>query len=159
MVGYPWTILNPLPRPSPSHPSGSSQCTGPERPVLCIEPWLAIYFIYGNIHVSMLFLISSHPHLLPQSPKLSSLHLCLFCCLTYRVIVTIFLNSIYMYWCFSFWPTSLCIIGSSFIHLTRTDSNAFFLIVECYSIVYLFHSFLIHSSADGHLGCFMSWLL
>ena len=39
---------------------------------------------------------SSHPRPLPQSPKDCSLHLCLFCCLTYRVIVTIFLNSIYM---------------------------------------------------------------
>ena len=29
--------------------------------------------------------------------------------------------------CFSFWLTSLCIIGSSFIHLIRTDSNVFFL--------------------------------
>ena len=28
-----------------------------------------------------------------------------------------------LYWCFSFWLTSLCIIGSSFIHLIRTDSN------------------------------------
>ena len=32
---------------------------------------------------------SSHPHLLPQSPKVCSLHLCLFCCLAYRVIITI----------------------------------------------------------------------
>ena len=32
-----------------------------------------------------------------------------------------------MYWCFSFWLTSLCIIGFSFIHLIRTDSNVFFL--------------------------------
>ena len=39
----------------------------------------------------------SHPHLLPQSPKDCSIHLCLFCCLAYRVIVTIFLNSIYMH--------------------------------------------------------------
>ena len=39
---------------------------------------------------------SSHPRLLPQSPKVCSLYLCLFCCLAYRVIVTIFLNSIYM---------------------------------------------------------------
>ena len=40
---------------------------------------------------------SSHPHLLPQSPKVCSLHLCLICYLAYRVIVTIFLNSIYMH--------------------------------------------------------------
>ena len=39
---------------------------------------------------------SSHPLPLPQSPKDHSIHLCLFCCLAYRVIVTIFLNSIYI---------------------------------------------------------------
>ena len=40
-------------------------------------------------------------------------------------------------------------MGSSLIHLIRTDSNIFFLMA-----VYICHSFLIHSSADGHLGCF-----
>ena len=35
-----------------------------------------------------------------------------------------------LYWWFSFWLTSLCIIGSSFIHLIRTDSNVFFLMAE-----------------------------
>ena len=45
-------------------------------------------------------------------------------------------------------------MGSSFIHLIRTDSNEFFLMAEYYSIVYIYHSFLIPSSADGHLGCF-----
>ena len=39
---------------------------------------------------------SSHPLLLPQSPKDCSIHLYLFCCLTYRVIITIFLNSVIM---------------------------------------------------------------
>ena len=39
---------------------------------------------------------SSHPLPLPQSPKDCSIYLCLFCCLAYRVIVTIFLNSIYI---------------------------------------------------------------
>ena len=39
---------------------------------------------------------SSHPCLLPPSPKDCSIHLCLFCNLAYRVIITIFLNSIYM---------------------------------------------------------------
>ena len=45
-----WTLLPP---PSPYHPSGSSQCTSPEHPVSCIEPGLAIHFIYDIIHVSM----------------------------------------------------------------------------------------------------------
>ena len=40
---------------------------------------------------------SSHPLPLPQSPKNCSIHQCLFCCLIYRVIATIFLNSIYMH--------------------------------------------------------------
>ena len=35
-------------------------------------------------------------------------------------------SSSILYWCFSFWLTSLCITGSSFIHLIKTDSNAFF---------------------------------
>ena len=40
---------------------------------------------------------SSHPCLLPQSPKVCSLSLRFFCCLTYTVIITIFLNSTYMH--------------------------------------------------------------
>ena len=39
---------------------------------------------------------SSQPLPLPQSPKDCSIHQCLFCCLVYTVIVTIFLNSVYM---------------------------------------------------------------
>ena len=39
---------------------------------------------------------SSHPLPFPQSPKDCSIHLCLFCCLSYRIIITIILNSIYM---------------------------------------------------------------
>ena len=78
--------------------------------------------------------ISSHPRPLPQSPKDCSIHLCLFCCLAYRVIITIFLIPYIcvsiLYWCFSFCLTSLCIISYSFIHLIRTDSNVFFLMAE-----------------------------
>ena len=45
-------------------------------------------------------------------------------------------------------------MGSSFVHLIRTDSNVFLFMAEQYSIVYMYHSFFIHSSVDGHLGCF-----
>ena len=46
-------------------------------------------------------------HLLPHSPKVCSLHLCIFCWLAYRTVITVFLNSIYicvniLCWCFSF---------------------------------------------------------
>ena len=53
-----------LPPPSLSHPSRLSQCTSPEHPVSCIEPRLAIYFTYDNIHVSMLF-----SQIIPPSPS------------------------------------------------------------------------------------------
>ena len=89
-------ILNPLPPPSPYHPFGSSQCSSLKHPVSCIEPGLVIRFSYDIIPVSMPFSQSSSPLPLPQSPKVCSIHLCLFCCLAYRVIVTIFLKSINM---------------------------------------------------------------
>ena len=77
---------------------------------------------------------SSCPLLLPQSPKICSLYLCLLCCLTYNIIIAIFLNSIHMCWynvlVFFFLLTSLYIIGSSFIYLIITDLNVFFLIAE-----------------------------
>ena len=56
-----WT---PLPPPTLSHPSGSSQCTSHEHSVSSIEPGLAIHFIYDNIHVSMPF-----SQIIPPSPS------------------------------------------------------------------------------------------
>ena len=75
---------------------------------------------------------SSHPRLLPQSPKVCSLHLCRFCCLIYRVIVTIFLNSIYMcqYTALVFLFLTYFILYNRLIHLIRTDSNMLFFIAE-----------------------------
>ena len=67
---------------------------------------------------------SSHPRLLPQSPKVCSLYLCLFCCLTHGIIINIFLNSIYMHYYtvlvfFFLAYFTGCIISSSFIHLIK----------------------------------------
>ena len=56
-----WTLLPP---PSPYHPSGSSQCTSSKHPVSCIEPRLAIRFLYDIIHVSMPF-----SQIIPPSPS------------------------------------------------------------------------------------------
>ena len=56
-----WT---PFPPPSPSHPSGLSQCTSPKHPVSCIKPGLAIHLTYDIIHVSMLF-----SQIIPPSPS------------------------------------------------------------------------------------------
>ena len=59
----------PLPPPSPYHPSGSSQCTSPKHPVSCIEPGLAICFLYDIIHVSMPFSQIVQPFPSPTESK------------------------------------------------------------------------------------------
>ena len=51
-------VPNPEPpshHPPHNHPSGSSQCTSPKLPISCIEPGLAIRFLYDIIHVLMPF--------------------------------------------------------------------------------------------------------
>ena len=60
--GFP--ILNPPPTSLPYHLSGSSQCTSPKHPVSCIEPRLAIHFLYDIVHVSMPF-----SQIIPPSPS------------------------------------------------------------------------------------------
>ena len=79
--------LHPIPLGLPSAP-GPSTC-------LMHPTWWSVspLIIYMCRCCS---LETSHPRLLPQGPKVCSIHLCLFLCFAYRVIVTIFLNSIYM---------------------------------------------------------------
>ena len=102
---------------------------------------------------------SSHPLLLPLSSKVCSLCLCLLCWPACRIVSTIFLDSIYTRLIYDICLSlsdllHSVIIDYRFIHLIRTNSNAFLFIDEWYSIVYMYHNFLIHSSADRHLGCF-----
>ena len=68
-MNQPWVYMcspswTSLPPPSSYHPSGSSQYTSPEHPVLCIEPGLEIRFTCDIIHVSMPF-----SQIIPPSPS------------------------------------------------------------------------------------------
>ena len=128
------------------HPEPPSHLPPHRIPLACLRaPALSVLLHASNLHWSSILhmltymfqcysLKSSHPGLLPQSPKVCSLHLGLFCYLTDRVIITIFLNSLYiclniLYWCFYFWLISLCIIGSSFFFFL------FYFIFKLYIIV------------------------
>ena len=147
-----------LPPKLPSHLPPHPTLLGCHRAPVCVS------WVTQQIPIGYLFYIwyckfpcySLHiSHLLPPP-----LHSCLFlhCCPEYKFISAIFLDSIICvsiwYLNLFFWFTSLCIIGSRFIHLIRTDSNTFLFMVEYYSIVYMYHSFFIHSSVNGQLGCF-----
>ena len=92
-------ILNPPPSyllPPHTIPLGCPIAPAPsiQYRALNLDWWLVSYMILYifQCHSPK----SSHPFPLPQSPKDCSIHQCLFCCLVYRDIVTIFLNSIYM---------------------------------------------------------------
>ena len=93
MSSQSWT---PLPPPTPYHLSGSSPCTSPKHPVSCIEHRLAIRFLHDIIHVSVPF-----SQIIPPSPSPSESKSLFYTSVSlllsrYRVIITIFLNSIYM---------------------------------------------------------------
>ena len=97
----PWVYTSsqsrtPLSPPSLHHPLGHPSAPAPSilYPVSNIDWRFVSYMIVYMFQCHSPK--SSHPLPLPQSPKVCSIHLCLFCCLTYRVIITIFLNSIYM---------------------------------------------------------------
>ena len=92
-VPHPDTPSLPPPHPLPQgHPSAPALSTLSHASNL---DWRSISHMI--IYMFKCYsLISSHPCPLPQNPKVCPLHLCLFCWLAYRVIVTVFLNSIYM---------------------------------------------------------------
>ena len=151
----PWVYMcppsqTPLPPPFPSHSSGLSQCTSSECPVSCIELGMVIYFTYGNIHVSVLL-----SQIIPPSPSRTKSKSLFFISVSlllshiyghcYRLSKFHIYALIYCIGAFCFWLTSLCIIGYSFIHCIRTDSNVLFLITVIFHCVYvseLFYPFV-----------------
>ena len=114
------TSWNPLLPPSPPHLS--------RQPASLIRLPLAI--LHMVMYMLQCYSIKlSHPLLLPLSPKLFfvSMSLLLTCTWNHQYHLSRFHIYVFNVWylSFSFWLTSLCIIGPRFIHLIRTDSNSF----------------------------------
>ena len=63
------------------------------------------------------------------------------------------ISEIIGYMSFSDWLISLSIIFSRSIHAVAKGKISFLFTAEQYSIVYMYHSFFMHSSTVGHLGC------
>ena len=89
-------ILNPPPTSLPIPSLWVIPVHQPQASCILHRTWTGDSFLIWY-YTCFNAILKNHPPVpLPQSPKDCSIHLCLFCCLTYRVIITIFLNSIYM---------------------------------------------------------------
>ena len=119
-----------LPSPTPSQPSRLSGSTGlsslhhtnsHQRSILLIVMYM---FPCYSLNLSCLLLP-------PLGPEVHSLCLQFHCCPANRFISTIFLDSIHvLIYSTCLFLTYFTLLGPRFIHLIRTDSNAFFLTVE-----------------------------
>ena len=89
-----WT---PLPPPSLVPSLWVIPVHHPQASCILHRTWTGDSFLIWYYTRFNAILPNPTPLPLPQSPKDCSIHLCLFCCLVHRVIVTIFLNSIYMH--------------------------------------------------------------
>ena len=113
----------------------SLSCISMNQPQVHMSP-LALCFAYGGLYVSVLLSSFVPPPPSPLCPQACSLCLCLHRCLQtghrYRLsrfhIYTLITDLRYLF--FSFCLTSLYIIGFSFIHFIRTDSNVLLFVDE-----------------------------
>ena len=104
-LGYADDTTVMLPRVSTCSPSWTSlpipslwviPVHQPQASCILHQTWTGDLFLIWYYTCFNAILPNHPPAPSPQSPKDYSIHLCLFCYLTYRVIITIFLNSIYM---------------------------------------------------------------
>ena len=76
----PASLSNPILLGLPSAPALSIRLMHPTRAGDLFQPLIVYLFQCGSLW-------TSHPRLLPQSPRVCSVHLCLFFCFAYRVII------------------------------------------------------------------------
>lgn len=94
------------------------------------------------------------------APSLCSLWVCLH----FALGVHFFLLFIFQYkWnhtkCVFAWLILLGIRPTRYKNVAAKGKIVLFYMAEKYSVVYMYHLFSIHSSTEGHLDFFISWLL
>ena len=90
-------ILNPPPTSLPILSLWVIPVHQPQASCILCRTWTGDSFLIWY-YTCLNAILLNHPTLpLPQSSKHCSIHLCLFCCLAYRVVVTTFLNSVSMH--------------------------------------------------------------
>ena len=154
-MSWPYAYTCPLSPESPNHPLISLPTP---VPLGCHRALTLGPLHHKNSHrLSVFYMVmymfqcyslkSSHPLLLPLSPKVYSLCLCLLCCPACRVISTIFLESILLCWYTIFvflFLSSLCVIGSRFIHSLEWTQICSFLklsnspLCVCYTLNFMY---------------------
>ena len=100
-MNQPWVYMCPHPDPPshlPPHPIPQGHPTAPALSTLSHASNLN----WWSVSYMVIYKFQCHSQIIPPLPsptesKSLFLYLCLFCCLAYRVIITIFLNSIYMH--------------------------------------------------------------
>ena len=94
-------ILNPPPNSVPIPSLWVIPVHQPQASCIMHRTWTGdLFHIWCEIYMFQCHSpISSCPRPLPQSPKDCSIHLCLSCCLTYRVIITIFNDNPVLFLC------------------------------------------------------------
>ena len=120
-------ILNPSPFSLPVPSLWVAPVPQPQASSIMHQTWTGAHFTYDIIHISMPFSQVIPPSPCPTESKrlfYTSVSLLLsriqgYC---YHLCKFHIYALVYYIGVFSFWLTSLCIIGSSFIHLIRTDS-------------------------------------
>ena len=129
---------NPFPPPSPPYPSGLSQSNSFGCPAsAALRHALNLHWpsiLYMVICMFQCY-FSSHPTLAFSHTVRKSVYICVSFAALHIMssLLSFWIPYIcvnILCWCWSFWLTSLCIIGSSFIHLIITDPNAFLFIAE-----------------------------
>ena len=142
------------PTSHPTRPSRWPQSPGCELPASCSKFPPAIYFAYGNIHISVLLSLLVPPSPSPQSVlyiRVSTASVQIGSSVPSFKIPYIWVNLWYFFLFLTF-SSCLSIISSRFIYLIRTDSNMFFFLWPSNAALYVWTTAALSTHLSMDIG-------